>query len=807
MKFSEAWLRNWVDPDISTDELVSQLTMAGLEVDAVEPAAPGFSGVVIGLIEAVEPHPDAEKLRVCKVSDGESSLQIVCGASNAAVGMKVPLAKVGAQLPGGLEIKQARLRGVESSGMLCGASELGLEDIVDGLLELPVDAPEGEDLREYLGLDDSLIEVDLTPNRGDCLSMVGIAREVGVLTRSDVTVFGSDAIKPVVDDSLPVSLSAPDYCPRYAGRVIRDIDLSRPAPLWLREMLRRSGLRSIDAVVDITNYVLLAYGQPMHAFDLEKIDQRIDVRMAEAGETIELLDGSTAELGDEHLVIADNSRALAVAGIMGGAHSAVSSTTRHIFLESAFFEPDKHAGKARGLGLHTDSSHRFERGVDLARQQRGIEVATYLLLDIVGGRAGPVILQEDPDFAARPQPTITLRESQIERVLGFSMQAEQVNDLLTRLELAPERTKEGWQVTVPSHRFDLAIEADLLEELARVYGYDNLPVDAPLAPTQFSLQPEARQPLLKLKALLNARGYSEAITYSFIDPAVSEAFYPGQSPVALSNPIASDMSVMRLGLVPGLLKAATHNLSRQVTRLKLFESGLRFVPGENGLAQQSMLAGLIVGERLGESWLSKREASAAPGSKPDPFDFFDLKGDVQALLSLGLAGRTESLRFSPLGVESGIDYLHPGQSALVQLGDQNLGVLGQLHPKLAQTLDISGDIWVFELQLDLISQKKVPEFKELSKFPEVRRDQAIIIDRSVTVGDVVASVNRCAPEQLVELVVFDQYMGEGVAEGKQSIALGLTWQHAERTLNDEEVTTLTNTVVEALKKEFAISLR
>ena len=490
MKVSESWLREWVSPNVKTEQLVHLLTMAGLEVDGVEPAAPAFTGVVVGEITAIEAHPDAEKLRVCTVSNGSTESQVVCGAKNAALGLKIPFAQVGAELPGGLTIKQAALRGVESAGMLCGASEIGLEDTVDGLLELPNDAVVGQDIREYLNLDDAIIEVDLTPNRGDCLSMNGVARETGVLTVTDVLTPASDAVTASIEDALSVTLSAGEYCPRYAGRVIRNVDLSVSTPLWMREKLRRADVRSIDPVVDVTNYVMIELGQPLHAFDLERISGGIEVRLAQQDECLTLLDEKEVKLNADMLVIADSEKALALAGIMGGNDSAVTTKTQHVFLESAFFVPEIHAGKARNLGMHTDASHRYERGVDSNLQVRAIERATKLLLDIVGGQAGPVTLVEAEQHL-KAQQTVVLRESQIKRVLGFAIPAERVLDILARLDLSPVATDSGWEVTVPSHRFDIEIEADLLEELARIYGYDQLPVVPPVAKLVFSERSES----------------------------------------------------------------------------------------------------------------------------------------------------------------------------------------------------------------------------------------------------------------------------------------------------------------------------
>ena len=807
MKVSESWLREWVSPNVKTEQLVHLLTMAGLEVDGVEPAAPAFTGVVVGEITAIEAHPDAEKLRVCTVSNGATESQVVCGAKNAALGLKIPFAQVGAELPGGLTIKQAALRGVESAGMLCGASEIGLEDAVDGLLELPNDAVVGQDIREYLNLDDAIIEVDLTPNRGDCLSMNGVARETGVLTVTDVLTPASDAVTASIEDALSVTLSAGEYCPRYAGRVIRNIDLSVSTPLWMREKLRRADVRSIDPVVDVTNYVMIELGQPLHAFDLERISGGIDVRLAQQDECLTLLDEKEVKLNADMLVIADSEKALALAGIMGGNDSAVTTKTQHVFLESAFFVPEIHAGKARNLGMHTDASHRYERGVDSNLQVRAIERATKLLLDIVGGQAGPVTLVEAEQHL-KAQQTVVLRESQIKRVLGFAIPAERVLDILARLDLSPVATDGGWTVTVPSHRFDIEIEADLLEELARIYGYDQLPVVPPVAKLVFSERSESVLTSQDFCRNLIAKGYREAITYSFVDPELQQMFQPNEAPVELLNPIASDMAVMRTSILPGLVSAARYNLNRQQTRLQLFETGQGFTVNGQKLDHTPLIAGLLVGQRSAESWLSGRDTNVQKSQSTDVFDFYDIKSHVESLLALrGQAGVKSDVRFVANTDASPVTALHPGQSAKVYLSDVLVGYVGLLHPELLKKLDVEQEIWVFELQLNLISVKKVPKFKELSKFPEVRRDLAIIVDGSVAAGEVVACAREAATEHLVSLIVFDQYSGAGIEEGKQSIGLGITWQNDKRTLNEDEVNTLTDDVVTSLKQRFNASLR
>lgn len=792
MKFSEQWLRSWVNPQVTGEELVARLSMTGLEVDGVEPAAGAFSGVIVGEIVSAEPHPDADKLRVCQVSDGKEQFQVVCGAPNARPGIKVPFATVGAVLGEDFKIKKAKLRGVESFGMLCAASELQLSDDSDGLFELASDAPTGECLRTYLGLDDTIIDVDLTPNRGDCLSIAGLAREVAANYAENVCRPTINPVPAVNEDIRPVELLAPQACPRYIGRVVRNVDLSRPTPLWMVERLRRSDIRSIDPVVDITNYVMLELGQPMHAFDLKQIQGGIRVRMAEEGEKLTLLDGQELTLHSDNLVIADHQRALAMAGVMGGEHSGVASDTTDLFLESAFFDTIAIAGKARAFGLHTDSSHRFERGVDWQLQREAMERATALILDVVGGEPGPVIEQ----VASAHLPKIahvTLRDERIRQMLGMAIPAADVQSYLHHLGLGVAKAGDGeWQVEVPSHRFDISLEIDLIEELARLYGYNRLPVSAPTAALNLQAQPETRGDLPVLRRLLVARGYQEAITYSFIEPGLSKQFDPLHEPLALANPISADMAVMRTSLLPGLSKALLHNQNRQQPRVRLFESGLRFVPQAAGdLLQEPMLAGIASGTRLPEGW----------ANSGDKLDFFDLKGDVEAVLGQG--GALDSYRFEPAEHPA----LHPGQSARVLRGDALVGWLGALHPSLVADLDLDGPVYAFELSLAAIRYGRLPAFAELSRFPEVRRDIALVADKSVLAADLLADIRQQAGEHLKNLRLFDVYEGKGIDPHSKSLAIGLTLQHSSRTLTDEEVNAVMDKVLTSLEQGFNATLR
>ena len=798
MKFSESWLREWVNPEITTEQLVEQITMAGLEVDGVEAAGVAMSGVVVGEIISTEQHPDADKLRVCQVAgDGEELKQVVCGAPNARPGIKIPFATVGAKLPPAedgkpFKIKKAKLRGVESMGMLCAQTELQLGDDDDGLWELPADAPVGEDLQEYLALNDQIIEVDLTPNRSDCLSIRGIAREVGVLNKTPVQAPEIDAVAAVIDDKVLVNLAAGVDCPRYVGRVIRGVDVSKPSPNWLQEKLRRSDIRSIDAIVDVTNYVLLELGQPMHAFDLAKVDQAITVRKAKGGEKLALLNDQEIELSEDLTVIADNSQPLALAGIMGGASSAVSDGTQDILLEAAFFDPTVISGKARRFGLHTDSSHRFERGVDSDLQITAIERATQLILDIVGGQPGPLVVAENEHLPAPKK--VSLRKAKILAGLGFELADDEVEDILSRLGLTLiSSNSDGWTYSVPSFRFDISIEADLLEELARVYGYNRLPVTDMTVPMAMQHHSEQQLPLTRLKTALCDRGYQEAISYSFVDAKLEALVNPEGQPIPVQNPISADMSVMRTGLWPGLLGALQYNVNRQQSRVRLFETGLKFVSSDGSLRnldQIPVLAGVIYGDRAIESWHEKSQA----------VDFYDLKGDVQALLA-----KSDATAFSFAAGHH--PALHPGQTAQILKGEQVVGVLGALHPKVQQALDLDKPAFLFEMEQAALLATAAPEFEGVSKFPEVRRDIAVVVDQEVTANALTQCVEQSAGKYLTNLKIFDVYVGKGIDNQRKSVALGLTFQHPSRNLTDEDINASVDDVLKRLEVEVNATLR
>jgi len=794
MKFSEKWLREWVNPAVSRDELCEQLSMAGLEVDGVEPVAGEFSGVVVGEVVECGQHPNADKLRVTKINVGDDELvDIVCGAPNCRQGLKVAVAKVGAVLPGDFKIKKAKLRGEPSFGMLCSYSELGVSDDHSGIIELPLDAPVGEDIRDYLGLDDVTIEVDLTPNRADCLGLRGIAREVGVLNKADVCEPVIAPVATAIEDKLAISLSAPQACPRYLGRVVKGVNVKADSPLWLTEKLRRSGIRSIDPIVDVTNYVLLELGHPMHAFNLAAIEGGINVRMATAGEKLTLLDETEVELKDNTLVIADDNKALAMAGIFGGLHSGTDENTTDILLESAFFHPDAIMGKARQYGLHTDASHRYERGVDPQLQATAMERATQLILEICGGEAGPVVeAVSESDIPTRAE--VTLRKARLAKVLGIDIAADTVSEILARLGLDAKETDEGWVATAPSYRFDIEIEEDLIEEVARVYGYNNIPNQAPVAALSMIPATEKQLSVNAVKSVLLNRGYNEAITYSFVDPKIQNALFPESNGLVLPHPISADMSIMRVSLWPGLLQATSYNQKRQQQRIRLFETGLRFVPdaeAPNSIRQEPMLAGVVAGRRYDEHW----------DANDKPVDFFDAKADVEALLAL--TGKAKTVTFNTETHSA----LHPGMSAAIYLDDKCVGWLGAVHPQFSKQLGTNGRVFVFELELAALTDRKLPQAQPISKYPANRRDIAITVKQTVKVGDIIKFVEKIGVNQLVGLNLFDVYTGQGIADGEKSLALSLILQDPGKTLEDAEIQAAVDSVIQGLESEFGAALR
>lgn len=789
MKFSEAWLREWVNPPIDTKTLTEQLTMAGLEVDSVTPVAGDFSGIVVGHVLSAEQHPNADRLRVCQVDvGGEQPLNIVCGAANVRANLKVAVAMIGAKLPDGFIIKEAKLRGVISQGMICSADELGLTENSVGILELDQDAPISIDFRWYLALDDYSIDVDLTPNRGDCLSVLGIAREVAAIHAIETPKLPHCQVAPTINATFPVQVLAKTDCPHYVGRVIEGISMNTPTPIWLKQRLQRSGMRSINLIVDVTNYVLLELGQPLHAFDRDKLQGAIVVRRGQEGEQLTLLDDRTVTVNAETLLIADEKGPLALAGIMGGLDSAISDTTQNIFIESAFFNPLTIAGRARSFGLSTDASHRFERFVSPDLQIPAVERVTQLLIDIAGGAPGPLIIVRDDQWL--PTPThILLRKNQISRLLGLELADAIIETLLQRLNIQYTRIQDGWETIVPLYRFDLQQEVDLIEEIARIYGYGNItPTDCPIAANP-SIQVD-REINQQIQQFLMTRGYHEAINYSFIDPRIHTLFSREENALKLVNPISSELSVMRTSLWPGLVQAVAYNQSRQQPRVRLFEMGLRFREVNKEIVQEIVLAGVVTHSRFPEQW----------GCDKASVDFFDVKADLQWLFTS--LGQTTEINF----IAGQHMALHPGQTAEVIYQNQSIGYVGALHPQLLQSLELEAPVYLFEILLSHFV-KKTPRYVAISKFPAVRRDLALVLDQTIPSIDVLNHIRQVGDEHLKDVWFFDVYQGQGIEPSKKSLAVGLLWQHLERTLLDDEIASAMQRVVAAVQTKFNAVLR
>ena len=791
MKFSENWLRELVEIKADRAQLAHALTMAGLEVEELTPLGEGLAGVVVAEIIAAEKHPEADRLQVCKVNAGQGGpLQIVCGAPNARVGIKVPLATIGATLPGGIGIKAAKLRGVESSGMLCSAKELGIDADASGLLELPLDAPVGQPLADYLGLPDASFELKLTPNRPDCLGLVGLAHDVAALFGSTVKV-PVQATAPVTGAARRgIRLEAGKDAPRYLGRVIEGIDPAARTPLWLAERLRRAGLRPISAVVDVTNYVMLELGQPLHAFDNDTLAGDIVVRHARAGETLKLLDGSEAKLDDGFVLIADEKKPLAVAGVMGGYDSRVTDTTSNIFLESAHFAPAAIMGRARKLGLHTDASHRFERGVDPELPRRALERASDLLLAIAGGKAGPVLVAENPADLPKPA-SVTLRRARLRRVLGVDVADAEVTRIFTALGMRVATTADGWQVTAPSSRFDIEREEDLIEEVARIFGYDNIPTATPTGALTLAVEPEARINELALREQLAARGFYEAVNLSFVAADLLANWGFNERLVPLANPLSADLAVMRPSLLPGLIEALRHNRARQQERVRLFEVARVFGSGDPPVEIPS-LAIAACGNARAEQW----------GEPARVLDFHDLKGDLDALIAWG----GEPQRWSVHG--DGLPgWLHPGRGARVVRDGATVGYLGALHPQLAKALGLGADVHVLELALEPLLARRLPQVQAIPRFPAVRRDIAVDLPEAINWSQIEQAVRRTLGERLKELRLFDRYSGKGVEAGRKSLAMGLILQDASRTLTDDDADRCVRGAIAALEQTCKAKLR
>lgn len=791
MKLSKLWLREWVNFSLAEQELADQLTMAGLEVDAVNPVAGEFSNVVVAHVLSTRPHPDATKLTLCEVdANTDKPLAIVCGAANVRPGLKVALAMIGAELPGGLQIKESKLRGELSQGMLCSVTELGLAESSDGIMELEDDAPIGMSLREYLLLDDHVFDIDLTPNRADCFSVLGVAREIAALKKLPLIEPEIAKVTPTIDDKLAVSLNAGEACPRYCGRIIRSINPEAITPVWMAERLRRSGIRTLHPVVDVMNYVMIELGQPMHAFDLAQLNGNIQARFGDASEELELLDGQTIKLNDKVLVIADQDKPLAMAGVMGGAASAVQAHTQDVFLESAFFNPITIAGVARKYGLFSDSSQRFERGVDPQLQLKALERATALVLAICGGEAGPIV--EAADETTLPKAVcFNFDTNKVLKLTGISIPLAEMRILLEGLGIKLTVNGTDFMAEIPSHRFDLQQEVDLVEEIVRLNGYDKLKAQAMNTAIQAGTSSERERLAYQLSHWFRSKGYNETISYSFVDPEIQDALYPNKEFMQLLNPISSELSQMRIGMWPGLIASMIYNVHRQQNAIKFFELGVVFDVNNQQLTERPCVAALLSGDKGALNW------SETAGC----YDFYDLKGDVQALFSLL---KIKQVHFVP----AQHDALHPGQSAQIVIDNQPAGWLGVLHPRIAAALDLDKDVLLFELNLESLMTSNPPRYKTISKYPQIRRDLSFLVDKQITSLDIERVVRSVSAEDWLKAFdVFDVYMGKGIPVGKKSVAISITLQDANRTLVDAEINSLISAIIKALENEFSILLR
>ena len=808
MKFSENWLRQHVPSSLTHEELVATLTAIGLEVEEVTPLGASLDGVVVAEIISAEKHPEADRLQVCSVAYGAADpVQIVCGAPNARVGLKTALATIGSVLPGDFKIKPAKLRGVESFGMLCSGKELAIDaDAAAGIMELPADAVVGTPLTSLLGLPDASIEIKLTPNRADCFGVRGIAYDVAAATGGSVAAMSIDGAAVTSSAVRSIALNAGASAPRYVGRVIEGVTPGLQSPVWMQQCLIRSGIRPISFLVDVTQYVMMEMGQPMHAFDNDKLDGNVGVRFSRKGESLALLDGRTVELDDTFLVITDNDAPIALAGIMGGESSKVSDTTVNVFLEAAHFAPANIMGQGRKFGLHTDASHRFERGVDPELPLQAIERASALILSIAGGSAGPIV--DESLVESLPKPiSIALRQSRLNSVLGVSVPDDKVTQILTSLGLAPERTADGWAVTAPTRRFDLAIEEDLIEEVARIYGYDAIPATLPTGSGPLNSPTESIVPSSAIRRQLAARDYRENINYAFVDASLLSQWRIAEaSQVVLANPLSAELAVMRPMLLPGLVSAASRNLARQQTRVRFFELGNVFTL--SGVAASitdvavtldasapvhtQRIAAVAIGDRVAEQW----------SDKSAPVDFYALKGDLESLAAL--SGVSLSFVSKPL------PFAHPGRSAVVSLAGTGevIGWIGQLHPSLAASMEIDAPVYGFEMDLAPLASKASGKADgSVSKFPSLRRDLAFVLPQSVEWGAVRSTIANAAGPLLKDLVLFDQYIGKGVTEGHKSLAIGMILQDAERTLTDADVESVVTAVISAMDSSHGAAIR
>ncbi len=801
MKITVGWLKQFVAVEADVAALAQHLTLAGLEIESIEPVAPPFTGVVVGEVLETARHPDADKLSVCKVTtDGTNRLQIICGASNVRAGLKVAVALVGAELPKGVKIERALLRGLESEGMLCSARELGLGDEHEGIMELPPELPLHRNLRAALDLDDTVLEVKATPNRGDCMSVFGIARDYTAAQLRRYLHYSVPPIPAVSDAHQSVQIAAAGACPLFAGRVIRGLRPGAAAPFWMRERLRRVGINSISAVVDVTNYVMTELGQPMHAYDLGRLRGGISVRAAAAGEPVTLLDDKTYTLDGDFTVVADDSGPVGLAGIMGGRGTAISDATVDVYLEAAHWVPAAIAGRARRLGLFTDAAQRFERGVDPTLPARAIERATALILDVAGGAPGPVSLTTPElsidatpaDEAAEPEIAwVKLRRARLTRLLGVNVPDIEAHALLGAISEHVEVTTEGWRVRPPPHRFDLRIEADLIEEVARLRGFERIAEVAANVPQVAGRADETQVGSERLLLAMIDRGYREVITYSFVDPKAQRSLFPAAGALALENPISPELSEMRVSLWPGLLQACRDNLHRQHSRVRLFEIGKRFELHGGELTEVETLGAVAIGARWPEQW----------GSAAAAVDFFDMKADVEAVFAL--TGALDAVRFEA----EPRDCLHPGRCARIYRGTAAVGWIGELHPQRSRAAGFSSAPLLFEVDVDSAFQVNPLKFKKVSKFPSVRRDLAIVVDEAVPLALVRENVNVSASGLLSELRVFDVYRGSSIELGRKSIALGLILQDSSRTLTDVDADTVVASVVARLRDVLSATIR
>lgn len=791
MKVSEMWLREWVNPTLNGSQLAAQLTMAGLEVDSLSPVAGDFNHVVVANVLQTKPHPQADRLTLCEVDAGKNTpIKVVCGAKNVRSGLRVALALPGANLPGGMVIKESMLRGEPSHGMLCSVTELGLEERSEGIMELPEDAPIGVDLRDYLKLNDHVLDIDLTPNRADCFSALGIAREMAALNKLPLAALPSTTHQPVIDETLTIDLQAANACPHYCGRIIRAINPHATTPLWLKERLRRGGIRPLHPVVDVTNYVMLELGQPMHAFDLQSIEGKINVRFSHKEERLVLLDGSDVILNEQVLVIADGKKALAIAGVMGGEESSVQAETTDIFLESAFFNPLTIAGIARRYNLSSDSSQRFERGVDPTLQITAMERATELLLAIVGGKVGPIITAVKPECMPA-KISITFHPAKVKQLTGVDIAEEEMITILTNLGMTVERQSAHWVIGVPAHRFDITLDVDVVEEIIRIYGYDNIKAEPMIGSLQAGETNGCEQLCREMGTFLSDRGYAETISYSFVDPELQQALYPDREAMQLLNPISSELSQMRIGMWPGLLASMVYNAHRQQTAIKFFETGVVFDVKDKALKEHTCIAGLLMGEYGTLNWSEPTRA----------FDFYDMKGDLQALFAtLNIRGINFIAGSHPA--------LHPGQTARIMLNDVEIGWLGTLHPRLLDALDLNQDVVLFELLIKPFTGQLPVRYRSISKYPQIRRDLSLLANNEITAAQIEKAVREVVTADLLKSFdVFDVYTGDSIPAGKKSLAIALTLQNDNRTLVDNEINTIISAILKKLQDEFAIILR